>query len=707
MFTALARRAQKTPRLIALIALVIFAAAGVFGGPALGKLNAQNSFADPASPSARAQATLERATHAEPTPGVLALVAAAPSSPSVAAAVHIISTTPGVASVSAPAAGHPSPLESHDGRASLLGARLRAGADADHVIRALSARLPAAVKLGGSDVAGEQVSAQAGQDLGLAELIAFPLLALISLLIFRGVAALLPLAVGGLSVLGTFVVLLGVNSELALSSFALNLVIGIGLGLAVDYSLLIVWRFREELAGGAGVEAALERTLRSAGRTVCFSALTVAAAMLTLTLFPQRFLVSMGIGGAVVALLAAASALLVLPALLVLLAGRLGRVVPRATGDGFWYRLAHRVMRRPMPVALVTGGLLVFATLGTTSVRWSGIDARVLPTSQTARVVADTVAADFPAQDSNGAVIAVHAPATGRTQLRTYAAALTRVPGTSAVTAPRYLGTDTWELSLALPGDPISPASQAALARVSRVPTPRAVAVGGQAAQFRDQHASIARHLPLALIVLALVTLAILWLMTGSVVLPIKALIMNLLTTGTAAGALVFVFQHGRLSGLLDYTSQGGIEQTNFLVLAAVTFALSTDYGVLVLSRIKEAHDAGLENREAIAVGIGRTGRIVSASAVLMAVAIGAFATSQVIFLKEIGVGAVVAVLVDAFIVRCALVPSLMVLLGEANWWSPRPLVALHRRLGVGEAPALRPRPRLEPVNRVSLPVGE
>ena len=223
---------------------------------------------------------------------------------------------------------------------------------------------------------------------------------------------------------------------------------------------------------------------------------------------------------------------------------------------------------------------------------------------------------------------------------------------------------------------------------------PAAVAVGGQAAEFHDQRAAIADSLPVALAVLAMTTLLILWLMTGSVVLPVKALVMNALTTAAATGLLVYVFQDGRLTGPLAYTSQGGIEQTDFLVLAALVFALSTDYGVLLLGRIKEARDKGLGDREAVASGLEHTGRLVTAAAILLAVAIGAFATSKVVFLKEVGLGTAAAVLIDAFIVRAALVPSLMVLLGWRNWWSPAPLRRLHARLGIGEAPPKEPRGR-------------
>jgi RND superfamily putative drug exporter len=242
-------------------------------------------------------------------------------------------------------------------------------------------------------------------------------------------------------------------------------------------------------------------------------------------------------------------------------------------------------------------------------------------------------------------------------------------------------------LQFAAAGDPVSPRAQHTVNAVDAVHAPFHAYVGGTAAAFHDQQASIASVVPVALVVLVALTLVILWLMTGSVVLPIKALVMNGLTTAVATGVLVLVFQDGRLTGLLGYTSQGGLEQTNFLVMVAVVFALSTDYGVLLLNRIKEAREAGHDNREAVALGLQRSGRILSAAAILMAVALGAFATSQLVFLKEIGVGSVVAVLVDAFIIRAALVPALMAMLGDWNWWSPKPLRAVHRVVGLSEGP--------------------
>ena len=706
LLTSLANAAIRRPRRIALAALVFVLLAAVVGAPTVGLLKARDDFQDPSSQSAHAKALIERATGSEPQAGVLALINAPPLSPAVASAAATIARVRGVASVATPASTHDRALVSRDGRESLVAATLRSAPYPDDVVTAIQAAVHGRhdVTLGGTDVASTQVGDQAKSDLAFAELLAFPLLALLSLLIFRGLAALLPVAVGGTAVLGTFLVLRGINSVLSLSSFSLNLVIGLGLGLAIDYSLLIVWRFREELGQGKSTPDALRATMATAGRTVCFSSVTVAAALASLIVFPQRFLVSMGLGGAVVALIAAASALLVLPALMILLAGHVGRVVPRPEGTGRWYRIAQAVMRRPALVAVVTtAGLLLIASpaLG---IRWSGIDASILPAGKSARVVSNELARQFPAQNLNAITITATAPRTAGSELTAYEARLRGVPGITTAQPPQYIGRGVWKLTLGANSDPISAPAQRTVQNVRALRAPIPVAVGGEAAEFHDQKAAIANTLPVALALLAVTTLLILWLMTSSVVLPVTSLVMNALTVAAAAGLLVFVFQDGRLTGPLAYTSQGGIEQTDFLVFAALVFALSTDYGVLVLTRIKEARDRPLGDREAVAVGLEHTGRIVTLAAILLAVAIGAFGTSKVVFLKEVGLGTAVAVLIDAFIVRTALVPSLLALLGRRAWWSPAPLRHLHHRLGIGEAPPRQPPTQTEPQPTEAVP---
>ena len=673
---------------MALAALFAFIVAGVIGAPAAGLFDARDPFADPSSQSARAEALIQRATGAEVSPGVVAVVAAPPGSQAVTSVARFMRGVPGVATVAAPAAGHPSPLVSSDGESSVVAVTLRSGPNPDTTVKAVESALHGHtdVILGGADVAGYQIGQQALADLGFAELLAFPLLFILALLIFRGVAAILPLAVGGMAILVTFMVLRLVNEVLPLSVFALNLVIGLGLGLSVDYSLFLVSRFREELAQGSAPPDALRATLLSTGRTVIFSALTVAAALACLTVFPQRFLVSMGLGGAVVALAAAASALLVLPCLFILMASRLARVKPPSSG-GAWYRLAHVVMRRPILFAGGSALVLLLLASAAPRVTWSGIDASVLPHSKSASVAQDLLDRDFPGL--HGAqpilVVATAAPS-AEPELASYASRVGAVEGVSGSNAPRSLGDDVWVISLSGPSNAISPVAQATIHRVRAEPAPVPVRVGGSAADFYDQRATIAATLPLALGLLVVITLFILWLMTGSVILPFKTLLMNGLTAAAATGVLVLIFQDGRFTGPLDYIGQGGIEETDFLILAALVFALSTDYGVFLLARIKESRRPDRSEREAVAVGMERTGRLITYASLLLATAIGAFATSRLVFLKEVGVGTAVAVLLDAFLVRALLVPSLMALLGRWNWWSPPALQRLHARLGFAEA---------------------
>jgi uncharacterized membrane protein YdfJ with MMPL/SSD domain len=690
MFTRLAAVAAARPRRLAGLGLLALIVLAVLGAPALGKLDAPQAFNDPGSQSALAQTQIQRATGHDAYPEVLALVKAPPSSSAVAYAVRVLGADPRVASVTVPPPAGNSPLVSRDGTQTLIPVVLRAGVVQDTVVKRLTSDFASdrAVLLGGDAVAARQAGQQATRDLALAELITFPLLALLALLIFRGLATLLPLAVGAVTVFGTFALLRAVNAALPLSPFALNLVIGLGLGLAVDYSLLFTSRFREELSHpDATPGGALTATLGSAGRTVTFSAVTVSAAMACLTVFPQRFLVSMGIGGAAVALVAAAVTLLLLPALLRLLAPRLGKVHPKPDGTGRWHTLARAVMRRPGRTAIAATLLMLLLAAPAAGIRWTSIDATVLPSSQSSRVVADTVAADFPGAGTSPLIVAVTAPAGAGPAVDGYARQLRGIGGVLSVTQPRDLGHGTWEISAAVRGAPASSSAQALVARVRAQPAPFPVAVGGQAVSLADQHAAVARTLPVALPLLAVLTLLVLWLMTGSVALPVLTLLTNVLTAAAATGIVTFVFQDGHLARLLGSSTQSGIEQTNYLVLAAIVFGLSTDYGVFLLTRIKEAHDAGLPGRDAIATGIQRTGSIVSAAAILLAVALGAFLTAKVVFLKELGLGAATAVLIDAFLVRSLLAPATMRLLGPATWWSPRSLRRLHQRIGISESP--------------------
>jgi RND superfamily putative drug exporter len=504
--------------------------------------------------------------------------------------------------------------------------------------------------------------------------------------------------VGGLAIVGTFVVLRLASESIDISIFALNLTTGLGLGLAIDYSLFIVSRYREEIERvGAGREA-LRNTMATAGRTVLFSSITVAAALAALLTFPQRFLYSMGLGGMSVALIAAVIALVVLPAVLALLGERVNALAPkrlqraahrdaRPAAAGAWYRLSRFVMRRPGRIAAASAAFLIALGIPFLGVNFVSVDATILPDGSAPRTVDERLASEFPPNRTEPIELVATGASEG--ELGAYAERVGALEGVTAVAPPQRLGDGGTALLRAVPApDTISDSAQELVKDVRALDPPFDVLVGGRTAEFVDQKASLADHLPLAILIVVGSTFVVLFLMTGSVVLPVKAALMNLLSISATFGALVLIFQDGRLEGLLDYTSQGGLETTQPLFLAMVAFGLSTDYAVFLLSRIKEARDAGASDSEAVAVGLERTGRIVTAAALLFSVAIGAFVTSEIIFIKQLGLGTAIAVLIDATIVRALLVPSLMELLGRRNWWSPRLLRRLHARIGLSEAGA-------------------
>lgn len=690
MLARLAHFGTTHPRRVALLAALLFVVAGLFGGPAAQVLQSERAFDDPGSQSTAARIAVEKATGGSAEPGVLVLVDGAPDSPAVASTVATLKRDPSIAVVVAPKPDDRTGLVSKDGSATIVATSLEHDVNRKDTVERLEDTFAdrSDVRLGGSDVAFMQVNRQASEDLARGELLAFPILLVLALLFFRGVvAAVLPLVIGIISVLTTFALLRVVNVGIELSPFALNLVIGLGLGVAIDYSLFLVSRFREELGAGFEPPEAVRRTMATAGRTVIFSSVTIAAALACLCVFPLPFLYSMGIGGLMVSLVAGATALTFLPAAFILFGKRLGRVKPLPDGEGRWYRTARTVMRRPGLFAAVTMALMLLLAAPALKTEWAGVDASILPTSKSARVVADTIERDFPTLSTNALYLAIDAPKDAGDELAAYAERLRAVPDVANVAEPRPLGDDLWMIDVRGASSMISPRSMEMVDAIRATDAPFPAELGGGGPSTHDQRSAVSRMLPLAMGLLVGSTLIILWLMTGSVLLPVKTLLMNLLTTAAATGLLVFVFQDGRFESLLGYRSQGGIEQTDFLVMVAIVFGLSTDYGVFLLTRIKEARDAHPEwgEREAVAIGIQRTGGIVTAAAVLLAVALGAFLLSDVVFLQELGAGAAFAVLLDAFVVRTFLVPSLMALLGKWNWWSPAPLRRLHARIGINE----------------------
>jgi uncharacterized membrane protein YdfJ with MMPL/SSD domain len=699
MFERLALLADRRGRTVVIVAVVLSIAAGALGAGVADRLDPYGAD-DPATESVQAAERLEEAGYRET--GVVVLVEdvevdSAAGREQVEVLTERIGKDEDVAGVASFYSTGSRDFVSRDGTSTYLAIQLSPTEDDE--VQDAAERISAAleeepgVSVGGGAVAQDQAGKQVEEDLRRAELFAFPILFMLSLLFFRSVvAAALPLLVGGLTIVGAMVMLSVASGLGSISVFALNLVIGLGLGLSIDYSLFIVSRYREEIAKSGPGLVAMRRTMATAGRTVLFSSLTVAGAIASLLVFPQRFLYSMGIGGSLVALIAAAVALIVLPAILALLGARVNALAPgflraRAERDarpaerGFWYRLSRLVMRVPGRIAIASAALLIALGIPFFGVQFTSVDAQVLPDSASANRVDDALRADFPPFRDTPIQLAVSG---GPEQADAIAREAEELPGVAEVRAPVELEGGDYVVEVVSSNPPLSKASQDLVADL-RALEGDALATGSTAG-FTDLKDSLAAHLPLMLAIVVAVTLVVLFAFTGSLVLPIKQILMNLLGLSAVFGILVLIFQDGRLEGLLGYTSQGALEATQPLFLFVVAFGLSTDYGVFLLARIKEAHDAGARTADAVAIGLERVGRIATAAAVLFAVAIGAFVSSEMIFIKQLGLGTALAVLIDATIVRALLVPSLMEMLGNWNWWAPKPLQRIHARLGFSEA---------------------
>jgi uncharacterized membrane protein YdfJ with MMPL/SSD domain len=689
-----------------------FLIAAVFGAPVTTILKSSSTdFQNPSAENQQVEKEIERATGQRAAYGVAALI---PSSGEIRTdraaqleAAHVatlLSAQPGFQRALDYPATHLAELVSRDGRQTAVLAAFSTQEGSANAVARLRPQLAAQdVRFGGPDVAFSEINKRTSSDLKSAELLAFPILLLLSFWVFRGlIAAALPLLVGGFAIVITFLILRLINAEITgLSIFAVNLVTGMGLGLGIDYSLFVLSRYREELADRADTFPAIKRTLQTAGRTVLYSSLTVAGALASLLVFPLRFLYSMGIGGMIVSLSAGAVALVVLPAVLVALGPRVNSLSPawlqrsaarsaHSSEQGAWSRLGRSVMRRPGVVALATGAVLLAIASPALRLQLIPADAHVLPASSQSRQIAEVLSKDFASDGSQTISMVVPASAASGASVDALArrAQQTAAGQASEATPPRYLGRGTWEIALLPRGPGESVANQhlvrrlRALARAGGTPN---TLVGGPTAGFIDQKAAIASKLPFALVILVCVTLGTLFLMTGSVVLPLMALLMNVLTVAVGAGLLVLIFQDGHFSSLMGFSPIGGLEESNLVLLFTVAFALSTDYGVFLFARIKEAHDGGLATRDAVVQGLERTGRLITAAALLFCVAVGAFVTSHIFFIKQFGVGTALAVAIDATVVRALLVPALMGKLGERTWWAPRPLRRLHGRIGLHE----------------------
>ncbi|MGY4098004.1 MMPL family transporter [Nocardia sp. R16R-3T] len=568
----------------------------------------------------------------------------------------------------------------------------------------------AQIKVGGGTAIFHSITKQIGKDLGLAEAVAVPLILGLLVLAFGNVvAALLTQVVGGIAILGTFTELSIFGSVTDVSIYAVNLTTGLGLGLAVDYGLLMVSRFRERRAAGAEPDAAVIAAVSTAGRTIAFSAATVVAALSALVIFPQYFLRSFAYGGIGVVAIAAVAAVVVLPALLAVLGTRADAWrVPgirgiRGDATPFWAAVAEFAMRRPLLAGVPVVAILLLAAAPLVHVQFGTPDDRVLPTSTEVRQVGDAMRDGFGGGDVN-ALSVITETGVATAPLADYARTLSRVEHVTQVESSagtfvrgeltastpadaRFARPDAQRLTVLTDLDRNSSAARDLVDRVREVPGPAGAnaLVGGQVAELRDSLASIGAKLPIAIGWIVVTTFVLLFLFTGSVVQPLRALLSNVLSLAATLGLMVFIFQQGHLSGLIGFTP-APLDVSMLLLLFCITFGLSMDYEVFVISRIKELHDRGASTKEAVIEGLARTGRLVTTAAALISISFLAFTTSDVRFIQFFGLGAGLAILIDATLVRGLLVPVAMRLLGRAAWYAPRPLRLAHGRLGLAEA---------------------
>ena len=745
MLHTLGRFAYRRHRLVlglSGLAFILLTAVGVTAFTAL--LDGGQS--DPQSPSARAEGSINEQFGGQQ--GLVVVVTARQStltSPSFqhagAAITARLKDQPFISNVTSYFTTPSAQLRSRDGTSALVLAHVRQSGDASNKnVPALLDKLitdggPAVqVRTGGQSGTGAALSTQIGKDLALVSIVAIPITVVLLYFVFGGLtAALLPLVVAGIAIMGTFAELKILTFFTDVGTYAIDLTLALGIGLAVDYSLLLINRYREEVADGADLHAAVARATASAGRTILFSALTVAVSLTSLLVFPLYFLRSFAYAGIAVVLFAVLGALVTLPALLAV-AGRRAAVPTRvgrrraadpagahaaasAADSPFWTRLVFAVTARPLLTAVPVVAVLAVLGLPLLNVHFSTPDERVLPTSSPAHQVGDILKDDF-AGHANDALYAVATPpgsvqamtatrpaATTREAWQAFSARLSALPGVSDVVGPAGTYRDGhpteaagaqppqtrargslayWTIDNAL--NPTDSAAQHLVQNVRAVAAPRGtrVTVGGQAADIVDQKHAIVDSLPWAAAIIIIAAFVVLFLFTGSLLIPLKALVLNGLLLFAVLGVMVWIFQGGHLSGLLGFTPAATTTTMPPLVFI-IAFGLSMDYEVFLISRIKELHDAGETNRDAIVGGMAKTGRIVTAAAALLSVTFFAFGLSKISFLQFFGLGTAIAILLDATVIRGTLVPALMQVVGERIWWAPAPLRRLHKRIGLSE----------------------
>ncbi|WP_435108187.1 MMPL family transporter [Nocardiopsis synnemataformans] len=551
------------------------------------------------------------------------------------------------------------------------------------------------VHLGGSVAVESELAERAESDVVRAELITLPILLFLLVLIFGGlVAGLIPLAVGGLAILGSLTLLRALTHVTDVSVFAINVATILGLGLAIDYGLFMVSRFREELRRGRGIVDAVSRTVDTAGRTVAFSGITVGIAFAGLLFFPQPILQSIGWGGIAVVVFDLLAALVFLPALMSVVGHRINRLrlpLPRRTvtgavHEGAWWRLARTVMRGPAVSLVAVGGVLLVFSSGLASTELGSTDQRYLPADSESRTATEALSDDFPAGGLGTLQVAVVGDASDGA-LEEYAERLEGLEEAASATVERT-GDGIAHVVVAYEGDPDSPETAQLVRDVRAEPAPEGAEetlVGGVAAMQQDNVAAIVDAAPMTVGFVAVATLLLLFLAFGSIVLPIKAVLMGALSLGASLGVVVWGFQEGAFSGLLGFEAVGTIDPTYLVLIIVVAFGLAMDYELFLLSRVREEYLRTGDNTRSVAAGLQHTGQIITSAAILLMVVLLAMGTSDLLFLKIIGIGLAIAVFVDATLVRAVMVPATMRLLGGANWWLPRPLRWLHDRIGISE----------------------
>ncbi len=766
MFETWGRMIYRRRRLVLILTLFMVVFAGVWGTGVFGSLQSAGGFNAPHSQSQRAS-DLAAAAFGRDTGDVVVLYKSATmtvADPAYRAAVtRTLGALPRSKVESAATFWSTGSRQfvSASGRETYAVLELTGGSDAARIksFDAIRDRLaaPGLTEQAGGQIPSEgAINKEVTSDVGRAEAFSMPVLLILLLVIFGGLAAAsLPLAIGGLAILGSFTALRLLTLFTAVSIYSVNITTILGLGLAIDYGLFMVSRFREELGRTDSVEDAVARTVATAGRTVAVSGVTVAVALASLMLFPMTFLRSMGYGGVATVIVDMLAALTVMPALLAVLGPRVNAlrvrprrraraarpavagpgfarqpglavqyggaavrpgVGPRPTGafrrgdgvqrggsppdrpaladetSGGWYRLAHSVMRRPVVYVVVIVAALAAIGSPFLHISWGGTDARVLPAAAAPRVVTEALAKDFPGNVTSPieAVVQFPGPVSAAGRGAELAAYVSRLDHVSGVTGGQLTGVKggTARVDLRYSPGSMSPQARAIVGQVRAVPPPAGarVYVGGTTAELVDELSSLGATLPWMALVVVLATLVLLFLAFGSVVLPVKAIAANVLSLSATFGVVVWIFQDGHLSGLLQFAPTGTIDPTTPILMLAIIFGLSMDYEVFLLSRIRERYDVTGDNAGAVASGLQRTGGIITSAALLLVIVIGAFSASGISFIKLLGVGMIVALIVDATIVRILLVPATMRLLGRANWWAPRPLRRLYAQYGIREA---------------------